>query len=156
MNFFDKLGKKATGAYKGAAEKTGKLAKEAKLRMKMAENKAKIKELYEEIGHKVYQKHIASEDLCIKDTLEEDCRKIDELANEVEKCEKEILELGDLKQCKNCKEKININAKFCPKCGKEQEENIEDKKEDVVLEGEVLTENNDTNVEENSTNEDNN
>ena len=139
MDFFDKLGKKATGAYKGAAEKTGKIAKEAKLRMKMAENKAKIKELYEEIGHKVYQKHIASEDLCIKDILEEDCKKIDQLANEVEKCEKEILELGDLKQCKNCKEKININ----------------DKKEDAILEGEVLTEDSNTNVEE-STNQDNN
>ncbi len=66
MEFFDKLTKKATETYKGAAEKTSKLAKEAKLKMKINENKSKINELYQEIGRKVYQKHTANEDLCIK------------------------------------------------------------------------------------------
>ena len=56
MEFFDKLTKKATETYKGAAEKTSKMAKEAKLKIKINENKAKIKDLYEEIGKKVYQK----------------------------------------------------------------------------------------------------
>ena len=32
MEFFDKLGKKATEAYKITADKTGKLAKETKLK----------------------------------------------------------------------------------------------------------------------------
>ena len=34
MEFFDKLSKKASDTYKGAAEKTGKLAKETKLKRK--------------------------------------------------------------------------------------------------------------------------
>ena len=34
MEFFDKLGKKASEAYKVTADKTGKIAKEAKLKMK--------------------------------------------------------------------------------------------------------------------------
>ena len=57
MEFFDKLGKKASEAYKVTADKTGKLAKEAKLRMKIADLKSQINEIYKEIGETVYQKH---------------------------------------------------------------------------------------------------
>ena len=57
MEFFDKLTKKASETYKGAAEKTSKLAKEAKLKLKINENKSKINDLYQEIGKKVYQKN---------------------------------------------------------------------------------------------------
>ena len=35
MEFLDKLTKKASETYKGAAEKTGKIAKEAKLKILM-------------------------------------------------------------------------------------------------------------------------
>ena len=51
MEFFDKLGKKASEAYKVTADKTGKLAKEAKLRMKMGELKSEINELNFQIMH---------------------------------------------------------------------------------------------------------
>lgn len=120
MEFFDKLTKKASETYKGAAEKTSKIAKEAKLKLKINENKSKINELYEEIGKKVYQKHTSSEDLCIKKDLEEECAKIDILSAEIEKYHKEILELSDLKKCVKCDEPMDKNAKFCPKCGAEQ------------------------------------
>ena len=46
MGFFDNLGKKASAAYDATAEKTSKLAKEAKLRMKINENKSDINDLY--------------------------------------------------------------------------------------------------------------
>jgi len=42
VDFFNKLGKKASKTYKITAEKTGKLAKEAKLRLKINENKSDI------------------------------------------------------------------------------------------------------------------
>ena len=57
MGFFDTLGKKATEAYNVTTKKTGELAKEAKLRMKINENKSNINDLYKEIGKKVYEKH---------------------------------------------------------------------------------------------------
>ena len=41
MEFFDKLGKKASEAYKATADKTGKLAKETKLKIKINELKNK-------------------------------------------------------------------------------------------------------------------
>ena len=125
MEFFDKLTKKASETYKGAAEKTSKLAKEAKLKLKINENKSKINDLYEEIGRKVYQKHTDTGDVCIKKDLEEECAKIDILSAEIEKYHKEILELSDLKKCIKCNEPMDKNAKFCPKCGEEQPANEE-------------------------------
>ena len=139
MEFFDKITKKATETYKGAAEKTGKIAKEAKLKLKINDNKSKINDLYQEIGKKVYQKHTANEELCIKKDLEEECAKIDILSSEIETYHKEILNLSDVKVCVNCKEPMDKDAKFCPKCGAEQPEKITVKEEEVkVFEAEVI------------------
>ena len=66
MEFFDKLGKKASEAYKVTADKTGKIAKEAKLKMKMADLKGQANDIYMEIGKKVYEKHVKEETLDIK------------------------------------------------------------------------------------------
>ena len=63
MEFFDKLGQKASEAYKVTADKTGKLAKEAKLRMKIGELKSQINDIYKEIGKKVYEKHVREENI---------------------------------------------------------------------------------------------
>ena len=62
MDFFDKLGKKASEAYKVTADKTGKLAKEAKLRMKVNELKSQINDIYKTIGEEIYQKHTREEE----------------------------------------------------------------------------------------------
>ena len=138
MEFFDKLTKKATETYKGAAEKTGKIAKEAKLKLKINENKSKINEIYQEIGKKVYQKHTANEQLCVKKDLEEECAKIDILSAEIETFHKEILDLSDVKTCIKCEEPIDKEAKFCPKCGTEQP--TEEMKQQA-MEVEILSEN---------------
>ena len=60
MGFFNDLGKKTT-------EATSKITKETKLKLKMNENKGKISDLYEEIGKKVYEKHIREENINIKE-----------------------------------------------------------------------------------------
>lgn len=120
MGFFDNLGKKASKAYDITAEKTGKLAKEAKLRMKINENKSDINDLYKEIGRKIYEKHVREENIDIKSELEEECTKIDVLSAEIETCLKSILELKDKKQCEQCHTEIDLKNNFCPKCGAEQ------------------------------------
>lgn len=120
MGFFDKLGKKASAAYDATAEKTGKLAKEAKFRMKINENKSDINDLYKEIGRKVYEKHIREENIDIKTELEEECTKIDVLSAEIETCLKSILELKDKRQCEKCHAEIDLNSDFCSKCGAKQ------------------------------------
>lgn len=134
MDFFDKLGKTASNTYKSAAELTGKFAKEAKLKMKMSEYKAKIEDIYEDIGKKVYEKHIREENINIKDDLAEECSNIDELSEIIKNTRIELLKLRDLKQCKNCYEEIEIDDNFCPKCGEKQEDIKDEAKEVEILE----------------------
>lgn len=148
MELFDKITKKASETYKGAAEKTGKIAKEAKLKIKINDNKSKINDLYKEIGRKVYEKHVTENSVCVKKDIEEECAKIDILALEIETYNKEILNLSNIKVCIKCKEPIDKAAKFCPKCGEVQPK-IE---EEPVIEAEVVTSNDDLDEENNDEN----
>ena len=140
MGFFDNLGKKASAAYDATAEKTSKIAKEAKLRLKMNENKSEINGIYKEIGKKVYEKHVREENIDIKTELEEECTKIDVLSAEIETCLKTILELKEKKQCEECHTEIDLDATFCPKCGARQPE-MEAKEVEVVNQSESTDEN---------------
>ena len=113
MGFFSDLGKKAT-------ETTGKIAGETKLKLKINENKGKIEDIYEEIGKKVYEKHVREENIDIKADLAEECSKIDTLAKEIENARLEILRLNQKKLCSKCSAEIENGAMFCPKCGEKQ------------------------------------
>ena len=129
MDFFNKLTKKASETYKEASKKTGEIAKEAKLRMKMNDAKSKINDIYEEIGKKVYEKHTTNGEISIEKDLEEELTQIDVLSAEVETCLKEIMKLKNKKQCTNCFAEIPLDAKFCGNCGATQETEIEVKVE---------------------------
>lgn len=133
MDFFDKLGKKASETYKATAEKTSKIAKEAKIKMKISENKSEINELYKKIGEKVYQKHVREENIDIKSELEEECTKIDVLAAEIESYLNETLELRDKKICQKCFAEIEKDVKFCPECGEKQPEAEETEAKEVEI-----------------------
>lgn len=144
MGFLNDLGKKASKAYDVTAEKTGKLAKEAKFRMKINENKSDINNLYKEIGKKVYEKHVREENIDIKTELEEECTKIDVLSAEIETCLKTILELKNKKQCEKCHAEIDLNNEFCPKCGTKQSQADEITVEVEIVEDEKKDETNNT------------
>ena len=146
MEFFDKLGKKASEAYKFTADKTGKLAKETKLKFRMSELKSQIEDLYVEIGKKVYEKHIREQDICIKKDLEEQCTKIDVLAQEIESLQNETLELRDKMQCPKCYKEIDKNDNYCKNCGKKLEKQEEQKGE--AREVEILEDTENRQVEE--------
>ena len=134
MDFFDKLGKKASEAYKITADKTGKIAKETKLKLKINEAKSKIDDIYEEIGKEVYEKHLGkSNSENFEQEIEDKCTEIDVLADEIENMQQQCLELKDKKKCTSCYTEIDKNVKFCPNCGAEQkeEEKVEVMKEEV-------------------------
>ncbi len=126
MGFFSDLGKKtseATGKIaRKTSETTGKIAKETKLKIKINENKNKINDIYEEIGKKVYEKHVREDSVCIKEDIQEECAKIDALAKEIEDARLEILKLNQKRLCSKCGAEIEIAAVFCPKCGEKQTE----------------------------------
>lgn len=156
MEFFDKLTKKASETYKGAAEKTSKLAKETKLKIKINENKTKIEHLYTEIGKKVYQEHSSSEGVNLGEEISNDCIQIDNLASEIELFHEEIRNLSNEKACTNCKEIINKEAKFCPKCGAEQPEKTETtevKEVEVIEDNKAENETTEVNDEKENNNE---
>ena len=131
MECYDKLGKKTSEANKTTVDKTGKLAKETKIKFKMSDLKSQINDIYQEIGKIVYEKHVKKEEISMNE-LEEQCTKIDVLSDEIEDLQKQTLELRDKKLCTNCFKEIEKNAKFCPSCGAVQEE--EEAKEVEVLE----------------------
>ena len=148
MEFFDKLGKKASEAYKVTADKTGKLAKEAKLRLKIGDLKSQINDIYEEIGKKVYQNHVDKTTIDLEKELEEDCERIDIISNEIEVKLKECLDLRDRKQCPKCFTEMPKDVKFCPECGAKQDvpevkdvEIIEDEKQEKLNENSQNQEN---------------
>lgn len=128
MDFFDKLGKKASETYQYTAQKTSQFAKEAKLKMQMNEHKSQIEELYEEIGKRLYEHHVKDMDIDIdiEAVLEEYCIQIDELCDRIEDERKELLILKEKKQCPNCFCEIELNYNYCPNCGDKQEEIIEE------------------------------
>lgn len=152
MDFFNKLGKKASEACKVTADKTGKLAKEAKLRMKMGELKSEINDIYEEIGKKVYENHVKEEKEDISNAIEEQCTKIDCLSDEIDSILKQCLELKDKRQCPNCYAEIEKNVKFCPKCGTQQEEIEEEPAKEVEIVEETNREDGASNVTDNNEN----
>lgn len=136
MGFFNDLSKKTT-------ETTNKIAREAKLKMKINENKGIIKDLYETIGRKAYENHVREEKLDIEEFIKDDCLKIDKLSNEIEESRKEILVLNNKKMCKKCFAEIEKNAMFCPKCGEKQtdEKTAFEKAEEKLEEVEIAPEN---------------
>lgn len=132
MEFFDKLGKKASEAYKITADKTGKIAKETKMKLKISELRTQVNDIYEEIGKKVYEKHIREDEMSIENELEEKCTKIDVLSDEIDSLLKQCLELNNKKQCPKCYAEIEKEVKFCPNCGEKLE--TEQAKEVEIIE----------------------
>lgn len=124
-------------------ETTNKIAREAKLKMKITENKGKVKDLYEQIGKKVYENHVREENRDISEFIENDCLNIDKLSNEIEEARKEILILNNKKMCKKCFAEIEENDNFCSKCGERQteEKTVFEKAEEKLEKSEIKPEN---------------
>lgn len=157
MDFFNKLGKKASETYQVTKEKTVKFSEEMKLKGKINEAKNQITNLYEEIGQCVYNQYKTNieegkEDITAK------CEEISKQFDEIAKLETDILALKEVKKCIKCGAEIGKKDEFCSKCGKEQPKSekeeikveVEEEPKDVQ-DAEVVEINN---VEENNNNDD--
>ncbi len=119
MDFFDKLGKKASEAYQTTKEKTTQLSGELKLKNKINSNEEKIYELYARIGEMVYDGFVTNVDVD-KETVNPLCQEIKNRKEEIEKAKTEILTLKNKKACVKCGEELDLDSGFCPKCGEKQ------------------------------------
>ncbi len=116
MDIINKIGKKATETYKMTAERTGKIAKEAKLKMEINNYNSNVQELYTEIGKKVYLKYHEEEEITLDD-IKDELNKIDTITEQIDKANDEIMKLKDKVKCKNCSFEMDEEFKYCPNCG---------------------------------------
>lgn len=119
MDFFNKLGKKASETYQVTKEKTAKFSGEMKLKGKISDAKNKITDLYEEIGQHVYNQYKTNTEEG-KDEIIAKCEEISKQFDEISKLETEILALKEVKKCTECGAEINQKDDFCSRCGKQQ------------------------------------
>ncbi len=119
MDFFNKLGKKASETYQVTKEKTVKFSEEMKLKGRMNEAKNKITNLYEEVGEHVYHQFKTNTEEGKEEILVK-CEEISAQFDVISKIESDILALKEVKKCVKCGAEINKKDDFCSKCGKEQ------------------------------------
>ena len=147
MEFLDMLGKKASEAYKITADKTGKIAKETKMKLRIGELKNQVNGLYQKIGKEVYEKHVLKEKYENEEMLEELCTQIDVLSDEIDDLSNQCLKLRDKKQCPKCFKEVNKEDNFCPSCGEKLEvveepakevETVEDSQNEEEIDNEEI------------------
>ena len=139
MDFFSKLGKKASETYQITKEKATTITEELKIKGKINDAKERIEELYLEIGKKVFEEINAGNDV-IREEINQKVEEINRKKEEIEKANAEILALKKLKKCISCGAEMDINNGFCSNCGKRQsvpQEKIEVKEESNVEAKEV-------------------
>lgn len=120
LEILEKIGDAASKTYKYTAEKTSKIAKETKMKMKINEYKREIDGIYREIGETVYEKFVVDEEVD-REEIKVKCASIDCLTDKIVDCKNEILKLKEKRQCKNCYAEIEKSANYCPNCGFEQD-----------------------------------
>ena len=119
MGFLDGLTKKGVELSNSLQESINKSQRISSLKKNISENNSKVSKTFSEIGERVYEKRTMDEELMtfISGKIEE----IDSAKKENEELEKELLGLNNKKKCSGCGTEVDIDATFCPVCGKEQE-----------------------------------
>lgn len=157
MDFFSKIGKKASQTYKVTKEKATNLSEELKLKGKISDLRDKIEKLYTEIGKTVYNEVKDGKDVS-KEEITEKCDEISKCKDEIEKIQSDILILKKVTKCTNCGEELDLGDPFCYKCGAKQPDvekvEIKQESEEEVKNAEVAEVTETTNIE--NSNENNN
>lgn len=119
---FDRVREHASKAKDEAAkltrqvvDKTNNLITQTKLNFAVSETEGKIKEIYTQMGKKVYEKHLNGDD--VYEELEESCMKIDDLMAEAADLREKLAEVKDSVKCSECGEYNKKTSIYCSKCG---------------------------------------
>lgn len=115
-DFFSDLGKSLTKVTRSAVTRTGTLVETTKLNARITSEQKEIDRLYLQIGELVFR---AREDGTSPDEAE-----LEGLAGEIRERRDVIWELKEnlaeakgMKLCTKCRELMDAQAAFCPKCG---------------------------------------
>lgn len=110
------------------ADKAENVAGQTKLKFAISDTEGKIKDFYAEIGKKVYSSYTRGE--WVDDEIEEKCKKIDTLINEVNSLHDKLSQLRESVKCPECSEYNDKENMFCSKCGARMEEDTPQKADD--------------------------
>jgi rRNA maturation endonuclease Nob1 len=121
MAFKDNLSKAAKVVSDNAinvVKKSGDMVEITKTNISIQAQEEKISSLYSEIGIIIYKKYH------IEEKIDEDlipiCEKIKTLEEKINELRKKIFDIKKIKVCTSCKNELELEATFCPKCGSKQ------------------------------------
>lgn len=99
---------------KTTVDKTNTVVSQTKLKLAISKTEDKIKEVYAEIGGKIYEGY--AENLGAPD-VKEQCEQIDGLYKEIEDLKQQLADISDTVKCDSCGASNNAKNVYCAKCG---------------------------------------
>ena len=134
----ENLGKTLSDTAEAVSKKTKEEVEVQKIKSQVRGMERSNERDFQDIGKMIYDKFKKGE---VVDTVFiELCEAIEGREQAIEEAGKKVAELKGLDVCPNCKEHVNADVVFCPKCGTKMEEEIIDVEETEDIFEEVVEE----------------
>lgn len=114
------VGEKLSDSGKKAVDITKDFAEIAKLSLKVSEEEKKIADAFERIGSEYVKMFAKDENRILPEVIDS----VFEAKKKIAELEERIRELKGQKICTVCGAVLDVESKFCPKCGKAYEEEV--------------------------------
>lgn len=112
-DFFNRIGEKISEVGADVSQKAKDASAVLSLKNKIREEENKEKFIYQEIGRKYFEEHKADEE----DPYADDIKAILAAKAGIETLRDQLQEIKGIEFCPVCKEEIDKETIFCPKCG---------------------------------------
>ena len=134
----ENLGKTLSDTAEAESKKTKEEVEVQKIKSQVRGMERSNDRDFQDIGKMIYDKFKKGE--VVDTAFIELCEAIEGREQAIEEAGKKIAELKGLDVCPNCKEHVNADVVFCPKCGTKMEEEIIDVEETEDIFEEVVEE----------------
>lgn len=134
----ENLGKTLSDTAEAVSKKTKEEVEVQKIKSQVRGMERSNERDFQDIGKMIYDKFKKGE--VVDTAFIELCEAIEGREQAIEEAGKKIAELKGLDVCPNCKEHVNADVVFCPKCGTKMEEEIIDVEETEDIFEEVVEE----------------
>lgn len=134
----ENLGKTLSDTAEAVSKKTKEEVEVQKIKSQVRGMERSNERDFQDIGKMIYDKFKKGE--VVDTAFIELCEAIEGREQAIEESGKKIAELKGLDVCPNCKEHVNADVVFCPKCGTKLEEEIIDVEETEDIFEEVVEE----------------
>lgn len=119
MSVLENFTKKVTETAKAAAKKSGDIVEVTKLSVAINTEEDKIEQEYTNIGKIIFESY--NNGAQVSDEISGICSRIKAHEKNIEEIKQKIQDLKKVKICTNCKNEMDIDIAYCPKCGTKQE-----------------------------------